>query len=269
MAEQTSMPGRRWTPVRPTRAAPGLGTMMGSDGGGFPPDAGSDGGTAVPTDALAWYPFNEGMGSTTVDASGHGYTATLQPGVTWIPGRHDAGLPGDHALQFDGDGGFVLTTITGTFSGSMTVTAWINRRIAKPDDEAIFSRKGQMNEDGVQLDTTIDTGVRVVGYKFGLPDGGDFIRYGSTILALDTWYHVAGVYNASNQTLDVYVNGQKDNGVLEGTVPAAQTDSSLPFDIGQRPGSPYYYNFCGALDDIRVYQRALTPAEIGAIYAQP
>jgi len=37
-------------------------------------------------------------------------------------------------------------------------------------------------------------------------------RYGMSPLAIDTWYHVAGVYDAPAQTLDVYLNGELDNG---------------------------------------------------------
>ena len=39
-------------------------------------------------------------------------------------------------------------------------------------------------------------------------------RYGATTLQPNTWYHIAGVYNAANQTLDVYLNGVLDNGQL-------------------------------------------------------
>ena len=37
-------------------------------------------------------------------------------------------------------------------------------------------------------------------------------------LQLNQWYHVAGVYDAATQTINVYLNGQLDNGVLVGTV---------------------------------------------------
>ena len=40
-------------------------------------------------------------------------------------------------------------------------------------------------------------------------------RYGATTLQLNTWYHVAGVYNAATQTLDVYLNGALDDGQLD------------------------------------------------------
>src|SRR6184192_3868855 len=66
-------------------------------------------------------------------------------------------------------------------------------------------------------------------------------RYSTTVRALNTWYHVAGVYNATAQTLDIYVNGVLDNGVLIGTVPAAQYNSTQNVNIGRRPAG-YYFN---------------------------
>src|SRR6185295_7336602 len=84
-------------------------------------------------------------------------------------------------------------------------------------------------------------------------------RYGTTVRALNTWYHVAGVYDASTRTLNVYVNGVLNNGVLAGTVPATQVNSSVNVNIGRRTGG-FYFN--GIIDEVRIYNRALTPAEI-------
>ena len=41
-------------------------------------------------------------------------------------------------------------------------------------------------------------------------------RYGATELVRDTWYHVAGVYDANVRTLNVYLNGHLDDGFLLG-----------------------------------------------------
>ena len=51
-------------------------------------------------------------------------------------------------------------------------------------------------------------------------------RYGATPLALDTWYYVAGVYDAEAKTMDVYLNGELDNGFLRG--PGGGHSKKLP-----------------------------------------
>ena len=83
----------------------------------------------------------------------------------------------------------------------------------------------------------------------------------SRVLALNTWYHVAGVYNATARTLDIYVNGALNNGTLAGTVPASQFNPTVNVNLGRRADGFY---FIGTIDEIRVYNRALSQAEIQA-----
>ena len=78
---------------------------------------------------------------------------------------------------------------------------------------------------GFQLDTTIDKGTRTIGFKLTNSSGGQMFRYGATTLQTNTWYYVTGVYDAAAQTLNVYLNGQLDNGVLQGTVTTSQQNS--------------------------------------------
>ena len=61
-------------------------------------------------------------------------------------------------------------------------------------------------------------------------------RYSRTVRSLNTWYHIAGVYNAAARTLDIYVNGVLDNGVLRGTIPSSQYNQDLDVYIGRRSG---------------------------------
>ena len=65
-------------------------------------------------------------------------------------------------------------------------------------------------------ETSPDTGVRTFGIAISPNGSSNTQRYSKTVLALNTWYHVAGVYNASAKTLDIYVNGVLDDGVLKG-----------------------------------------------------
>ena len=137
----------------------------------------------------------------------------------------------------------------------MTVSAWIYSTAFPADDAAIVSKK---NADGFQLDTTVDTGPRTIGFKLTNSFGGDMMRYGATALQPNTWYYVTGVYNAAAQTLDVYLNGALDNGVLKGTITSSQQNSSnVNVMIGRRAQTGY--EFIGRIDDVRIADHALTP----------
>ena len=109
--------------------------------------------------------------------------------------------------------------------------------------------------------TSPDTGPHTFGVGVAGATNTFAQRYSTTVRALNVWYHVAGVYNASARTLDIYVNGVLNNGTLSGTVPASQINSAVNVNIGRRSGG-FYFN--GMIDDVRIYNRALSQAEIQA-----
>jgi len=61
--------------------------------------------------------------------------------------------------------------------------------------------------------------------------------------------------------MDVYLNGVLDDGALVGTVTATQQNSTLPVTIGKRSGVSGF-EFNGRIDEVRIYPRALSAAEI-------
>jgi len=148
----------------------------------------------------------------------------------------------------------------------MTITAWINSFSFPRDDAAIVSQL--QSGLGYQLDTTIDKGPRTIGFKLTkvCTDSSDDVmaRYGATSLVLGTWYHVAGVYDATKRTLNVYLNGKIDNGPLEGTVTSTRHSSRGPVYLGKRTDAEGF-GFTGMIRDVRIYSFALTDDEIAAV----
>jgi chitodextrinase len=144
----------------------------------------------------------------------------------------------------------------------MTVEAWVMATGNPPDDGTIVAKSGDSSSlFGWQFKTTPDTGVRTFGIGVA-PNGSSIVqRYSRTVLALNTWYHVAGVYNASAQTLDIYVNGVLDDGTLSGTIPASQYDPNTNLSVGKRSSGFY---FQGTIDEVRIYNSALSQAQVQA-----
>ena len=180
---------------------------------------------ADPLGITAGYAFDETSGTTAADASGHGITGTLTNGPTFTPGKNG------NAVTLDGVNDYVnLGNPTALqFTGSMTVSAWVYASAFPVDDAAVVSKRAA-GEVGFQLDITKDTGPRTIGFKLTNSSGGQMFRYGATTLQLNTWYYVTGVYNAANQSLDVYLNGALDNGTLQGTVTSSQQNSTSQCD---------------------------------------
>ena len=202
------------------------------------------------------YGFDAGSGTTVTDASPSAITGTLN-GAAWTT----AGRFGD-ALTYDGATSYVNVgnPTPLKLTGSMTVEAWVMAAGIPADDGQIIAKSDSgSSAAGWQFKTTPDTGARTFGIAIS-PNGSSFVqRYSTTVVALNTWYHVAAVYNAAARTLDIYVNGVLDDGVLNGTVPGSQFDPNVSVSIGKRSGG-WYFN--GTIDELRVYNVPLTQAQI-------
>ena len=139
-----------------------------------------------------------------------GLTGTIS-GATWTT----AGKFGS-ALSFNGANNNYVdlgnpTSLNGT--GSMTWAAWVEATATPKNDGNIVAK--QNSSSGWQLKSTPDTGPQT--FAISVSGNSGFAQRNSvTIRSLNTWYHVAGVYNSAARTLDIYVNGVLDNGVLTG-----------------------------------------------------
>ncbi len=195
-----------------------------------------------PLGLVAAYSFDEGAGSTVADASGNGNHGTLSGGATWrAQGKFGSALMfnGSNALVTIPDApGLRLTT-------GMTLEAWVNPSVVSSAwRDVIF--KG---DDNYYLEATSPTSKRPAG-------GGTFGKaYGTSALATNAWTHLAATYDKVK--LCLYVNGTQ---VSSASRTASIATSANPLQIGG--DSIYGQYFQGVIDDVRVYNRALTQAEI-------
>jgi PKD repeat protein len=208
----------------------------------------------LPPGLVAGYRFSEGLGITTADLSGNGLAGTLVSGPIWTTGRYGGGVSfnGSSYINLGNPAALQLT-------GSMTLTAWIKISANPGDDGAVVAKLGGA---GWQLKTSPDTGPRTAAIQISSNGSDSIQRYSKTVLAVSTWYHLAGVYDAAARTLSIYVNGVLDNGVLSGTIPASQFNAGYNVNIAQRTGLPGTFNFLGVIDEVHVFNRALTAGEI-------
>jgi Protein of unknown function (DUF4038)/Concanavalin A-like lectin/glucanases superfamily/Putative collagen-binding domain of a collagenase/Fibronectin type III domain len=209
--------------------------------------------SAVISGLVAAYSFNEGSGTTVFDASGNGNNGTIAGAIWTASGKYG------NALSFDGASSYVDLGNPASLqlTGSATWSAWIKAAANPADDGQIVAKSD--DSAGWQFKTSPDTGPETFGV--GVSPGGTSRtqRYSTTVRSLNTWYHVAGVYDASAGTLNIYVNGVLDNGTLTGAIPSSQFNQNVNVNIGRRTGG-YYFN--GVIDELRIYNRALSQAEI-------
>ena len=176
---------------------------------------------ADPTAGLvAYWPLEEGTGSTTADASGGGRTGTLTGGTSWTAGKVGSG-----AVAFDGVNGrltFTALPLTTTF----TVAMWIYPVPSSANYGTLLAE-----------DTTKGIWYRGGSRKIEFYPAS---QASQTALTENQWHHVAVVCNAGNVTY--YLDGVTDGTATGGIAFNAET-------IGDDPGSE---TFKGQMDEVRV-----------------
>jgi hypothetical protein len=93
--------------------------------------------------------------------------------------------------------------------------------------------------------------------------------WSATSLLAGNWYHLAATYDHSTQTTKLYLNGQLDHTITGFSGTIQQNGNFL--NIGRFGGENRDY-FNGKLDDIRIYNEALSDSQIKSLYssmAQP
>lgn len=98
------------------------------------------------------------------------------------------------------------------------------------------------------------------------PPTFNYVQRSSSAYSTPGWYHVAGRF-IMGDTIEIYVNGVNDStGSNPYDIGFSVTDinSSLPLYIGSTAINTTYWN--GTIDEVRIYNRSLTPAQISAIY---
>src|SRR6266513_617038 len=198
------------------------------------------------TGLVAAWGFNEGTGTTVADASGNNNTGTIS-GATWSTlGRYG------NALSFNGTNNLVVVNSSASLNvtTAMTLSAWVFPTATQSGWRTIMQRE----VDAYFLNASNDAGpLRPAG-------GGTFngtVRFvgGPTALAVNTWTHVALTYDGA--AIRLFVNGtQVATAAQTGTL---QTNAS-PLRIGGNV--PYGEYFQGRLDEVRIYNRALSASEI-------
>jgi hypothetical protein len=227
-------------------------------------DAAGDGLSKGPSKAfpIGEWQFDEGSGASSADLSGHGHPAVLKGAASWTAaGKHGAGLALDGVSGY-ADVGVTLVDTTASF----TVLAWANLastatwEVVLSEDDVTGSLFGvKLRGDGSrQFDFDAElTDVQTPPF---------IVAQSTTVAQAGTWVHLAGVYDASGAgTLKLYVNGAVEANAAIGRSLVAATGRFL-IGRGLYNGVAGSY-FAGTVDDVAVYDVALTDAQIATLYA--
>ena len=196
-----------------------------------------------PSGLVGYWNFDEGSGTTAADSSGNGNAGTII-GTTVVPGKIGS------ARAFNSSSDMVTVPDNGVVldPASITMSAWIYPTLDLVGD--IISKNGnsgyRYRRNTAKTATFYDRG------------GTNAIGSNNTI-PLGAWSMLTVTGNASG--LKIYINGILDSSNNSAYGPGDNADSLYIGVYG-----PYSEPFTGNLDDVRVYNRALSAAEILALY---
>ena len=203
-----------------------------------------------PPNQVAAFSFSEGGGATTIDNSGSGHNATLVNGPTWTTGKYGNGI------SFDGIDDYVSVANPSTLNfgtSDFTIAAWVKRQ-ATGAEHNILSKtaSGAWVSGGKEFyisgsDNTLGFGCFGIG-----PD----VHSTGTITDDGLWHYVTVTFTDSSNTVRLYIDGVLSG---NGTLNLPADVGSHAIRIGSNPGGTF---FRGALDEVRVFNRALSQSEI-------
>jgi alpha-mannosidase len=202
-------------------------------------------GSPPPSGAVG-FAFNEGSGTSTADTSGT-YTGTLQNGTLWTAGRYGTGL------GLDGTNDFVSIADAPPFDlgRTGTIEAWV-KLTTLGRWHGVISKGTPDSDPAHNYALEIDNTNRVLCI---LGSGASALQLRGSAVSAGQLYHLACAWDGTR--VNLYVNGTLQASVAQTLTPAA---NAAPLFIGQFGASADRLQ--GMIDEVRIYTRALTQAQI-------
>jgi len=211
---------------------------------------------AVVAELIAYWPFEEGQGTTTADITGNGNDGTFNGDVEWVEGYIGNGV------HFDDDGERIVVGPLDPSgeTNAMTLAAWINW-------EGLNHSREQQGIIGKRLGWDPGTGVKWFWqtnpagdllFRADSAEGGDAFGWGNGLLVdyANEWVHVAVTWD--DGAVIQYINAEE---VSTGNVSFRDTADDTPMTIGCVQ-SDWTETFVGTIDEVRIFNNVLSADEI-------
>ncbi len=212
----------------------------------------------ITTALLAWWKFDEGTGTTAIDSSGNNNTGTFINGAGYTTGKigpfamitnGTTNTSGNHVSVPD-------TVALNLQSTDFTIAMWIKPVVNNwaANYTSIISKRNPGVADTYEIYLTNAVG------QLGFYNGSLFTTFFQP--SVGVWTHIAVV--ESSGTLSFYINGLFLTSVSATIGPVSTGASTLIGDYDGTGSDQQQFN--GSMDDVRIYTRALSQADITMLY---
>jgi len=236
------------------------------------PPAGSYAAGVMGPNLLLYYPLNDAGSpsqiATNLGSLGMAYNGTYEGGYYSIAGPAGFSNFGTNTLaaQFDGASGDVnLPSVPGLALNNCTIAAWVNDTYGgQPDNDAIFFHR-QTSVFGLASGNNILGASDWLKYTW---DNDYYDNYTGLVFPTNQWAFVALVISPAQATVYLQNGVSLNSASFPGTYGVDSFDdgvSYIGYDTAGNGLTPRRWN--GGLGQVMVFDQALSPAEINALYA--
>ena len=206
----------------------------------------------------AWN-FDEGRGTQAGDISVNGYSGTLNGNTSWVAGRRGT------ALNFDGNGDYVNLGAPSGLAGlqvPVTITGWF-KLSSSGSFRTVYGAYLATSAGRLWSMVRIDSGV--LKYYTTI-SSGSIQSYGTFTPTVGEWhfFSVTVSGSVSSPTISITLDDQTQSSSLAAL--SSTPNTSVDIYIGGNQSHPTTEGFVGTIDDIKVYNRALSDDEVQGIY---
>jgi glucose/arabinose dehydrogenase len=211
-------------------------------------------GPAPTAGLVGHWAFDEGSGTSAADGSGRGHAGLLTYGPAWRPA---AQCKVGGCLSLDGVNDYVrvLDAAPLRLTGSVTVAAWI-RPASVGAKQSLVSKRYEYELGPLQ-----DAAPHPLNWSHKAAGGALMAGNVAGTVAAGAWQHVVLVRDAAAKRVSGYVDGAA---AVTGSYEQVPDTSTYNLNIGRNPGGNQWFG--GLVDEVRVYDRALTAAEVAAVF---
>ena len=207
---------------------------------------------------VGWWKLDETSGTLAQDSSGNGLNGTCQGDVAWAAGKVGGAWQGDGT----GDHIRVPNNPKLMIQNAITVSVWLNHQAA-PADQVICKSTGTgtgwQSNYAIRLD---NEGPRRVNWRGRNVANQSLTSTG--LLPQNEWAHVACTFDIAAGLNRIYINGVLDSENAS-TLALNPGDGDLFIGADQYPANTARWWFQGMLDDVRIYDEALTLEQIAVV----
>ncbi|MFA7202057.1 MAG: LamG domain-containing protein, partial [Candidatus Paceibacterota bacterium] len=189
---------------------------------------------------VGYWTFDEGSGTTAYDRSGKGNNITLYNGPTWVSGKKYT------AINFNRNYG--IANLNSSTYPAFTVSGWGYLTDSSGGDASNWATFVRIGSFQIAASTA-----KIAVYS----TPPSYVKSGNTF-SLNSWHYLTWV--ATNNQIVMYIDGQQDT---IGTLPSFPVNNVFYVGCWSLPNAQCWI---GSIDELRIYNRALSAAEIASIY---